>query len=78
MNTQVIWQRDPIVFGHRAPLIKCAVCQDMLEAEDFRPDLFTEELVEAMHEEHGPNVCKHCMDAEGRNYDFPHVEDEWL
>lgn len=76
MNTQVRFIDSPIVFGHRAPLIKCAVCQDKLEAEDFRPDLFTEELVEAMHEEHGPNVCTGCLDEAGRNE--THVEDEWL
>lgn len=76
MTAQVRWTASPIVFGH-APLIRCAVCGDDLHAEDFRPDLFTEELVTAMHEEHGPNVCKGCMDHEGRNYDYPRVEDDW-
>lgn len=64
MTAQIIWTRSPIVFG---TLIRCAVCRDALHTEDFRPDLFREEHVAALHERYGPNVCFGCMDEAGRN-----------
>ncbi|HEV8035255.1 hypothetical protein [Yoonia sp.] len=58
-----------------APLIKCAVCHECLYPEDFRPDLFREDAVAALHEKHGVNVCFGCMDDARKT---PPVEDEWL
>lgn len=72
MNTQVRWLDSPNVFAR----IRCAVCRGLLHPEDFRPDLFREDAVAALHEKHGPNVCFGCMDEAGRN-ETP-VEDEWL
>jgi hypothetical protein len=74
MIPQVIWTDNPIVF--KATLIRCAVCRDLLHPEDFRPDMFREEHVAAMHEKHGVNVCFTCMDEAGR--DATPVGDEWL
>ena len=76
MKAQVIFVDSPIVFRAPAPLIRCAVCRDLLHPEDYRPDMFKEDHVEAMHERHGVNVCFGCMDAAGR-VETP-IEDEWL
>ena len=45
-----------------APVVRCAVCRDNLHAEDFRPDLWQEHFVAALHDRYGPNVCAGCMD----------------
>lgn len=47
---------------------RCYCCNDFLQAEDFRPDMFRDGFGAAVEELNGGRVCVECMDA--------HVETE--